>query len=222
LRRIVRDTLPSVAPRANTRKGSQEDWLLDGQTPRGLRAVSKDDNAPGRETRQWLAVPAPAKPSEGESRPKKPDAAPRQPGPRKPLQRGRDLASLFSTRRDRGMGAKLRRAQRVIKSQSEEIEELRDQVDALESELEKSRRKAARAKKGRTTGSPSRRRPSLNTVTFEQLRKLGLTPTQSARVIAYREANGRYSSFEELSKLRGISEERIEVLRDRLREPSSR
>jgi DNA uptake protein ComE-like DNA-binding protein len=83
---------------------------------------------------------------------------------------------------------------------------------------------AARAKASgaRTTGSTRARRGTkngkldLNEAKFEELRELGLSVTQSARLIAYRDVRGGYGSLDELDEIPGLSAETRRELRGRL------
>jgi DNA uptake protein ComE-like DNA-binding protein len=59
-------------------------------------------------------------------------------------------------------------------------------------------RRAAKSKNGQL---------DLNAATFEELRGLGLSVTQSARVIAYRDVRGGYRSLDELDEVPGLSQE---------------
>lgn len=52
----------------------------------------------------------------------------------------------------------------------------------------------------------------VNRVSFEQLRELGLTVTQAARLLASRDARGRFRSLDELNELWGFSRDLIENL----------
>ncbi|MDX6615726.1 MAG: Helix-hairpin-helix motif [Solirubrobacterales bacterium] len=57
---------------------------------------------------------------------------------------------------------------------------------------------------------------ALNRISFEQLRDLGLSVTQSARLLARRDARGSLASFDDLSDLAGFSREVLDQLRKRL------
>jgi O-antigen ligase len=57
----------------------------------------------------------------------------------------------------------------------------------------------------------------LNRATFEDLRGLGLSHTQSARLIARRDAKGGFTSLEELGDLPGFSEQVVARLKRRVR-----
>ena len=56
----------------------------------------------------------------------------------------------------------------------------------------------------------------LNEAKFEELRELGLSVTQSARLIAYRDVRGGYGSLDELDEIPGLSAEIRRELRGRL------
>ena len=88
--------------------------------------------------------------------------------------------------------------------------ELRAQIERLESEI-------AAAKPAKTRKSSRKNTmQSLNDATFEELRGLGLTVTQSARVIAYRDVRGGFESLDELAEIPGIPKETRTDLRNRL------
>jgi DNA uptake protein ComE-like DNA-binding protein len=57
----------------------------------------------------------------------------------------------------------------------------------------------------------------LNLASFEELRELGLSVTQSARVIAYRDTRGGFDSMEELDEIPGLPKDSRNALRNRLR-----
>lgn len=56
----------------------------------------------------------------------------------------------------------------------------------------------------------------VNDVSFEQLRELGLSVTQSARLIAYRETRGGFDSLDELDEIPGLPKETRSALRSQL------
>jgi hypothetical protein len=62
----------------------------------------------------------------------------------------------------------------------------------------------------------SRAVEALNKLTFEQLREFGLSVTQSARLLARRDARGSFASLDELNDLVGFSREVRDQLRKRL------
>ena len=115
--------------------------------------------------------------------------------------------------------------------------ELQARIEELEADIAKS--------KGRTSTKPARRqrpsttrkrtassgkaqpRPSassrevgkldLNEATFEELRALGLSVTQSARLIAYRDVRSGYESLDELEEIPGLPKETLRELRSHLK-----
>jgi DNA uptake protein ComE-like DNA-binding protein len=71
-------------------------------------------------------------------------------------------------------------------------------------------------KGARRGGSKKDGQLDLNLVSFEQLRELGLSVTQCARVIAYRDTRGGFDSMEELDEIPGLPKETRVALRSRL------
>ncbi|MCI0705959.1 MAG: helix-hairpin-helix domain-containing protein [Ignavibacteriae bacterium] len=56
---------------------------------------------------------------------------------------------------------------------------------------------------------------NLNTATDVQLESLpGIGPVLSERIIRHREANGRFTSADELLKIKGITKKRLEQIKD--------
>ena len=111
-------------------------------------------------------------------------------------------------------------------------DELREQASRREAKLENRIRELqeqlADAKLGTseaTTASKRTRRSGrgengeleVNDVSFEQLRELGLSVTQSTRMIAYRETRGGFDSMDELDEIPGLSKEARETLKTLLR-----
>jgi DNA uptake protein ComE-like DNA-binding protein len=99
--------------------------------------------------------------------------------------------------------AKSREAKLV--SRIEELQsELADAKLGTSSAPKRSRRRAARNNDGH----------DLNAMSFEQLRELGLSVTQSARLIAYRDTRGGFDSLDELDEVPGLPKELRRALRD--------
>jgi DNA uptake protein ComE-like DNA-binding protein len=110
-------------------------------------------------------------------------------------------------------------------------DELREQASRREAKLEDRIRELqeqlADARLGTNEAAPSkkhRRRTGskdgelgVNDVSFEQLRELGCSVTQSARVIAYRETRGGFDSLDELDEIPGLPKETRAALKDLLR-----
>jgi DNA uptake protein ComE-like DNA-binding protein len=106
--------------------------------------------------------------------------------------------------------------------------ELRERIGELELALAEAKdeaKKAAEEKKsatGRLGISKRAKRDTkddgldVNTVTFEELRGLGLTVTQSARLIAYRDVREGYESLDELKEIPGLSAQTVRELQSQL------
>jgi competence protein ComEA len=66
-------------------------------------------------------------------------------------------------------------------------------------------------------GGATGTKPSLATVTIEQLDKLdGIGPTLAKRIVEYRQAHGGFRSVDELKQVSGIGDRRFQSLRDAL------
>src|SRR5690606_8834002 len=59
-------------------------------------------------------------------------------------------------------------------------------------------------------------RVNINTASYEDLRALGLSVTQTGRVLAYRERTGGFTSLDELDQIPGFPREQRQQLRERL------
>ncbi len=121
--------------------------------------------------------------------------------------------------RDVDFKAQMKSAEKAFEARQAE---LRGQIEKLESELAAAKQAAddqkaaakpqpqpkataakARGRRGaRKTGSLD-----LNEATFEELRNLGLSVTQSARVIAYRDVRSGFESLDELNEIPGLPKE---------------
>lgn len=57
---------------------------------------------------------------------------------------------------------------------------------------------------------------NLNDATFEQLRDVGMSVTQTGRVLAHRERSGRFGSVDELEGIPGFPRDFLEQIKTRL------
>ena len=57
---------------------------------------------------------------------------------------------------------------------------------------------------------------SVNSASFEQLRELGFSVTQTGRVLAYRERSNGFRSIDEVASIPGIAPEFLAGMRGRL------
>jgi hypothetical protein len=148
----------------------------------------------GSETSEWLAVPGAQPPVEAES----------EPSPR-------ETEHPLGERRLR---AELEEAERQIKRQQLEIEEQRREIDELSTHITRLDREAPKKLAKATTSSPP---IDLNMASFEDLRGIGLSVTQSARVVAYRDVRGEIGSVDELSDLPWLTSDALDLIRERTR-----
>jgi DNA uptake protein ComE-like DNA-binding protein len=216
--------------------GDRDQWLAvpdpDRKAPKPKRAEN------GVRTEPSNGEPEDAEPRDDEAAESSID----EPEPR-PLSARRDRGR---SPRERWQASRLRRAKEKLRAQDEVIEELRAQVAFLESELKRSsraskpkatdrqpeKRRPAKAKRAARSKEPSagstaepkesrkaRRRGAaldLNSASFEELRELGLTVTQSARVIAYRDTRGGFGSLDDLAEVPGFSRDTLSDLRSQV------
>jgi DNA uptake protein ComE-like DNA-binding protein len=233
---------PSTSPPGNGDAGhgdqasDLDQWLAvpdpDRKAPRPKRAENG-----------VRAEPSDAEPDDAEPRDdEEADSSIDEPEPR-PLSARRDRGR---SPRERWQASRLRRAKEKLRAQDEVIEELRAQVAFLESELKRSsrtlkpkatdrqpeKRRPAKGKRAARPMEPSagstaepkaprkaRKRGQtldLNSASFEELRELGLTITQSARVIAYRDTRGGFGSLDELAEVPGFSRDTLGDLRSQV------
>jgi DNA uptake protein ComE-like DNA-binding protein len=127
-------------------------------------------------------------------------------------------------KRIRELQTELRRqTKRVDAEVKQALRERKAELAALKAELAQAKpatrpappRGGAR-KANRLRGSRSNGALDLNQATFEELRSLGLSVTQSARLIAYRDVNDGYKSLQELDDIGGLSEKTRRLLKDQL------
>jgi DNA uptake protein ComE-like DNA-binding protein len=221
--------------------GSKEKiWIIDdsgessGQSNRKPRGPKRRSVSPSSRSGNspWLAVPKP----NGASAPKKKKRAKPSNG------NGKRPATTPQTGLRRTQ-ARLRKALGQIEAKDKRIAELETRVSELEAaskaepkpkpqpKAEKPEPKAEKpepkpkpepkARKPKRAKQASRNgRFDVNTITFEELRALGLSVTQSARLIGTRDTRGGFSSLDELDGLSGFSEETVRGLKSSFSPPS--
>jgi DNA uptake protein ComE-like DNA-binding protein len=97
---------------------------------------------------------------------------------------------------------------------------LMSRIEDLQAELADAKlgmAEAPSAKRSRRGGPWKNGELDLNEASFEDLRELGLSVTQSARVIAYRDTRGGFDSLEELDEIPGLPRDARQALMSRLR-----
>jgi DNA uptake protein ComE-like DNA-binding protein len=178
---------------------SADEWLLNGSN----RDKSGNLNANRAERAQWLVEPATD--LNGER------ATAEPPPPAKD-----EKAAPTPERTDENPLEELRAENRDLAKRVRELEtEIAAQAERAKAELAPS---VASEGKSTTTRRSSRKKglPDLNEASFEELRNLGLSVTQSARVIAYRDVRGGYQSLDELDEIPGLPKETRVDLRKKL------
>jgi DNA uptake protein ComE-like DNA-binding protein len=202
-------------------------WLVGGgKSPsgeKGQRTEEAGNREPSPEA--WLLVPKPSRDAKGSS-----SNGARRNG------RGSPRKGRGSAGDRRRLASRLRRAESQRDSYQTLSADLTTRAEQLEAELsaERDRRRAetaeleaelAAAKRGKHSGKAPRRsstgrsraRLDLNAATFEQLRGLGLSVTQSARLVAYRDVNAGFGGLDELDRIPGFSRDTLARLKTRTR-----
>ena len=87
---------------------------------------------------------------------------------------------------------------------------------AAESEEEAPEPEKPEAEAGEPAPEPSSSAIAVNTVSFEQLRELGLSVTQATRVIAYREQQDGFTSVDDLDGVPGLPNDLLGELKGKL------
>jgi DNA uptake protein ComE-like DNA-binding protein len=208
-----------------SKKSAADAWLLDeSSSKRGRTGSAQSQEPAGLEASQWLRLPKPdqpPRPSRNSTGNGKRDGQREASKPQAQSRRG-VLGRRNIGQGERRLEAKLRRAEGKVESQRQEIAEMRKRIETLEAELDASEqlrpplRAAEKSKQSvdDTGDARSRRKVRINDATFEQLRSLGLSVTQSARVVAYRESRGGYQSVDELAEIPGLSRKTVIGLRE--------
>lgn len=57
---------------------------------------------------------------------------------------------------------------------------------------------------------------SLNSASYEQLRSLGLSVTQTGRLLAHRERHGNFGALDDLDQIPGFSQSQVDELKQRI------
>ncbi len=151
----------------------------------------------------------------------------------------RDAERAFAER-ERELAAELEEAARALRSAQHQLREAEERAESAEHKLGETStepereaetadqpgpeastderpaverpKRAAAAKAQRRRGGPL----DVNTATFEELRKVGMSVTQATRVIAYRERCDGFKSVDDLDSVPGITEGLLGELKDRL------
>jgi DNA uptake protein ComE-like DNA-binding protein len=220
-----------VAPLGKKIARSADEWLLNG-SDRDESADPKTDGSKAPvETSQWLVEPATetngAKATTPAQSPTEEEMTP------PPIPEGGQtetkLALEEQREENRNLAKRVRELQMELRVQAKaaevEITEALEERDSLAKRVEQLESKVASpdqgvaakaAQRSRRTTRKKNSKPDLNSATFEQLRDLGLSVTQSARLIAYRDVRGGFESVDELDEIPGLPKETRQALSDQL------
>jgi DNA uptake protein ComE-like DNA-binding protein len=145
----------------------------------------------------------------------------------------RELEAVFNERRSKleervtALDQELEDREAELREQAAQREELLGRINELEAELADAERNAParpmaaesdiRPTAAERTGKTEGTQLDVNSATFEELRDLGLSITQSARIIAHRDTRDRFRSLDELNGIPGLPKETRATLRSQLR-----
>jgi len=213
--------------RAGEDKADTDEWLVPG-------ANKSPEARPARKPRRQVAKKA--KPKAPASKSKAPRAKPKAPTskPRAPRSKANPPGPNTELSALRKQVAEAdRRAEQAVKREEELREaheqDLADLREGYERKLAELRDRTGPAEEQRAVDRPkSRRRKAkprtakeerldINTVDFEDLRALGLSVSQSTRLIATRDARMGFDSLKELDDLADLPRDVISTLKQRLR-----
>jgi DNA uptake protein ComE-like DNA-binding protein len=205
-----------MTKRAQEQTGSARDqWVPSDIDTTGAEDITPKPPSRSGDTDEWLAIPRPPRAlgaagsgvvnGNGHAPEDEPEHEPKAESPKR-----RGLPKR-GTARERWLLTRLRRAGLRVEEQEEEIDRLKHEIKKL------------RASGPKTTPdpTPSGRQRSragkidLHKASFEDLRDIGLSVTQSARLIAYRDARPDFDSVDELESIPGFAGATIGKLRQR-------
>jgi len=220
--------VPCCGVPGDRRKTSNQgrEWLPKDKSGGSRKRKSSAKSTAAADARQWL--PAASKQNGASSSATKDPSAEERVATRRQPRSRLSRARLPGTQREARLQSKVRRAADKIASQQAELTKLRQRIEELEAEVAqggaakkaaKPRRSVAKAGSGpsKARGASKRGKRDLNDLTFEQLREIGLSVTQSARLTAAREARGGFDSIDQLDEIPGLSKKTVEGLKDQLR-----
>jgi DNA uptake protein ComE-like DNA-binding protein len=217
-----------VAASPKKKKPSADEWLVSESD-----ADSRSDPEPngGGVGAEWLVEP-PTDLNGAKETPPPEDSfeltEPSEPKPkrssgRRPSNAPVDQAVKLLQTENRELAKRIRELQKELRTQEKEAnaefakalkereaalterfeereEKLRERIDHAESALAEAQTQSSKPRRRKT----AKEALDLNSATFEELRDLGLSVTQSARVIAYRDTRGGYESLDELDEIPGL------------------
>ena len=111
----------------------------------------------------------------------------------------------------------LREAEKLVKSERSRAERAEQQAAGLRERAESMKRAAAQAAaiaNPEAAHEDSAGRVDLNSASFEQLRAIGVSVTQAARLIGQREQHGGFASVDDVDGIVGIPKNVKQTLKD--------
>ena len=188
-------------------------WLIEG-----IEEAPAQSRPPSRtQTSQWLppAKSSPKRSSNGGTT--KAKTAKKTESTERSQQAEPSKPNRLNVQSNQRLESKLRRATEQNQALQETVEELRRHIAELESAASTNASKPKRQQKSQrsSTRGGQRRKLDLNNATFEELRAIGLSVTQSARLIATRDLRGGFKKIDEVDNLAGFAAGTIEDLKKR-------
>jgi DNA uptake protein ComE-like DNA-binding protein len=191
-------------------EGETEQWTADDLEPSKSAMPESEPEEIGEQTSEWVITPppevadqeepAPAKPKTRKPKPR-PRAKPAESEPQAEPEAEREMAELRArvAELEAALASAQARAEQVVKAEQAE-----EPVRPVEAPV-------ARARP--TADGPA----DINAAGYEDLRELGLSVAESARLIAVRDVRGGIRSLDELDDVGDLPAERLTELKSRLR-----
>jgi hypothetical protein len=222
---------PERDARPSTENGVGE-WLPDGIQPAAPREESFDAN--GDSGAQFVpdGLPPRASPQSNPVRPAPPEPIQAEPEPAEPTQAEAALARAEERLREtervlREAEGRAREAEERGERLSTDLEALQRKVEQHARQVEIAERRAAARPNARPSPPPAparelppRPKPpegkiDVNRASFETLRSLGLSVSQTARLVGQRDQAGGFRSIVDLDAVWGLPRDLVEVLKQR-------
>ena len=201
-------------------RATDKSWLVDGvERARSNSAPTRKRKAQGGKggvASEWLKVPRPGR----QDRSKADDSSKRSKSVRALQSKLSELETELARakRREQELRRDLERASMQNGGTSSDASAGAGSKAAPRANSKSRSRAAPGPKRSGTRAS----KPEINSVTFEQLRELGLSVNESARLIAARETRGGFESLADVDELPGFSRETRDRLKRELRAPRRR
>jgi DNA uptake protein ComE-like DNA-binding protein len=221
-----------------------EQWATDlGRDEPAPPEPADDEEAIGEQTSEWVITPPSSVRAEDEPTAKakaKPKPKPKPKAKAKPKPKAKPRVEPAADREIAELRARIAELEGTLASVTARAETAERQAAEAErraleaasagpgfaeraSEVEERVSQAERRISGATLGMrklaarTGTDRPDINAIGYEELRELGLSVTESARLLAVRDVRGGFRSLDELDDVRDFPTERLTELKSRLR-----